>query len=142
MRFALLCIILVITAGCTLPSVPPESTPETTTPTCEPYRATASLELALPSNRTVRVNVQERGTGELVLNRTYTGETQPAVEFNGQNGVFEPATDYQVRIRMDGSVEWNRTVRRNERWHLRAYANGTVRRTRPVAVIDTPAADC
>lgn len=145
MRFALPCIVLLITAGCTSPSggpsdgtpVSPVSTSETATSTCEP--GTAELELALPYNRTVRVTVHELGTEEVVHDQTYSGETRPAVTFDGRNGVFEPATDYQVRVRMDGSVEWNRTVRRNEWWRIRAYANGTVSRTRPVAVYDT---DC
>jgi hypothetical protein len=146
MRFALLCVVLLATAGCTLPSGGPSGgapvISEATTPICEPYHATASLELAIAYNRTVRVIVEERGTGDPVLNRTYTGETHPTVEYDGQSGVFEPATDYGVTIQIEGEIEWNRTVRRIERWHLRAYRNGTVSSTRPVAVLDTPSTDC
>lgn len=139
-RFALLAL-LVATAGCGRPiGGSPSASPTTSTSTCEPYRVTAGLELAVAENVTAHVTIESQSTEQVVLNRTYTGWT--TVKYGDEQGVFEPATDYQVSIRVDGQVRWNKTVHRTERWDLRVHANGTVTKVNPVVVYDTPTAAC
>jgi hypothetical protein len=145
MRYWPVIAFLLVSAGCTTPFAAPSETAvstESPTTTCEPVSVTASLELDITYNGTISIVVREQATGHVVHNQTYDGVTRSVIIFDGENGVFEPATDYVVTIRTDTSVAWNRTVLRTERWQLRVYANGTVSKTGPVAVLDTPTPDC
>ena len=145
MRYWPVIAFLAVSSGCTTPFAAPSGTAvstESPTTTCEPVSVTASLELDITYNGTISMVVREQATGQVVHNQTYDGATRSVVKFDGENGVFEPATDYAVTIRTNNSVAWNRTVRRTDRWQLRVYANGTVAKTSPVAVLDTPTPDC
>lgn len=117
------------------------TTVQTPTPTCEPNRLTAELKIQLHTELPVRITITERGTNRLVLNETYSESTEKVVY--GENaGVFEPATDYQVHIRANDTVRWNRTVRNNQEYQLIVEDNGNVRLPQGPVIVNSATPSC
>lgn len=141
--------LLIITAGCTLPVGGPTSTAtpsgtvsdspvsETAIVTCEPNTLTAGLDVTVAGGVTALITVRESGNNGVVANRTYSGYEK--VTFGEDGDVFDPGTDYRVTIHVNGTVRWNQTVARHERWDIRIGDDGKVTTPHgPPAIVESP----
>ena len=119
--------LMMLLAGCS--GYNPSTTPETDTgPFTEPDvhpGLTANLDIQNLALAPVHITITERhenGRG-IVLDRTYNDRT--TIEFE-EKDVFRENGEYRVEIRVNGTIEWNRTVKHFESYELRVENNGTV----------------
>jgi hypothetical protein len=136
------CCLLLVLAGCAglpasggpaersaTPSPTPGGTP-TPTPEGEDFsyaQLTAGFEVQAFQAPPVRVVAVGHRSGRTVVNGTYDGTF--AVEFGDEDGPFVRNTTYDVTLRVNGEVAWNRTIRNYEGYQLRVGENGTVTET-------------
>lgn len=113
---------------------------QTPTQTCEPDPLTASLEITFNANVPVHVTITESGAQTPVVNRTYPVNTTQ-IEYSEETGVFEPATDYQIIIQTNGTVQWDGTIERNADHNLLIQPNGSVH-TSVTNIIESPTPYC
>ncbi|WP_424019255.1 hypothetical protein ACOZ4N_07215 [Halorientalis pallida] len=86
---------------------------------------TATVDIQNLARAPVHITItelNENGRG-VVLGRTYDDRT--TIEFDKKD-VFRENGDYRVEIRVNGTIEWNRTVQHFESYELRVETNGTV----------------
>lgn len=122
-RCAIICL-LVVTSGCV--SFPNQNTAATDTATETPEPATtepfrAFVQVNIQTEDAVNIRAQELTSQEVVLNKTYTSKGPVDI---GRS--LEPATDYRIVIRTNGTVQWNESVQDYEGYELRVEENGTV----------------
>jgi hypothetical protein len=119
--------LLMILAGCS--GYNPSTTPEGdagpfTEPDVHPG-LTAAVDIQNLARAPVNITItelHENGRG-VVLDRTY--DDRMMIEFD-EKDVFRENGEYRVEIRVNGTVEWNRTVQHFESYELRVENNGTV----------------
>lgn len=86
---------------------------------------TAYVNIENPHHVPVHITItelNENGRG-VVLDRTYDRET---IVFDGDKDVFRKNGKYQVEIRVNGTIEWDRTIKHYIGYTLRIENNGTV----------------